>query len=296
MNWLLLLIACLGSVALAIPAQAPGVKIKHQSLNAKESPKLLTVKDLYHKAQAVTVKVISGEVLGSGIVIKRQGQVYTVLTNAHVVRAGNPPYQIQTPDGHIYQSASFKTSDFKGNDLGLLQFRSTGAVYPVASMTASSTLEVGDEVFAGGFPFSAMADKQASSATPNPKLPKNMRKDKFTNKEFVFTMGRVSLVLDKALEGGYQIGYTNNIQKGMSGGPLLNRQGKVVGVNGMHAYPLWSDPYVFKDGSYPQQAMQARIISFSWAIPIDTVAQLAPQFVRPRDSRLSLTHQTFHYE
>jgi hypothetical protein len=29
---------------------------------------------------------------------------YTVLTNAHVLRADNPPYRIQTPDGEIYKA------------------------------------------------------------------------------------------------------------------------------------------------------------------------------------------------
>ncbi|HAJ64669.1 MAG TPA: serine protease, partial [Cyanobacteria bacterium UBA8543] len=66
---------------------------------------------------------------------------------------------------------------------------------------------------------------------------------------FVLTTGQVSLLLNRALVGGYQVGYTNEIQKGMSGGPILNRQGKLVGINGMHKYPLWGDPYIYKDGS-----------------------------------------------
>ncbi|QEI44135.1 hypothetical protein BMF77_04766 [Dolichospermum sp. UHCC 0315A] len=35
-----------------------------------------------------------------------------------------------------------------------------------------------------------------------------------------------SIVLEKALERGYQIGYTNKLEKGMSGGPLLNENGQ----------------------------------------------------------------------
>ena len=78
------------------------------------------------------------------------------------------------------------------------------------------------------------------------------------------------------MEGGYQIGYTNDIEKGMSGGPLLNARGEVVGVNGVHAYPLWGDPYQYKDGSEPNAALREQMSKYSWGIPIDTFKQLAP--------------------
>ncbi|WP_442949135.1 hypothetical protein [Nostoc sp.] len=52
-------------------------------------------------AQAITVKVISKEFLGSGILLRKQDSIYTVLTNAHVLRADDAPYRIQTPDGQI---------------------------------------------------------------------------------------------------------------------------------------------------------------------------------------------------
>jgi len=136
--------------------------------------------------------------------------------------------------------------------LWLLLLSSRGKVYAVASLRSSHTLSEGDRVFAAGFPFDGRG--------------------------FVLTKGRVSLLSDRALEQGYKIGYTNDIQKGMSGGPLLNRQGEVVGINGMHAYPLWGDPYVYKDGSLPSAEVRDRMIVLAFAIPIDTFAQLAPQF------------------
>lgn len=128
----------------------------------------------------------------------------------------------------------------------------------MASLRSSNTLSEGDRVFAAGFPFDGRG--------------------------FVLTKGRVSLLPDRALEQGYKIGYTNDIQKGMSGGPLLNRQGEVVGINGMHAYPLWGDPYVYRDGSLPSAEVRDRMISLAFAIPIDTFAQLAPQFASLPDN------------
>ena len=67
------------------------------------------------------------------------------------------------------------------------------------------------------------------------------------------------------------MGYTNPLEKGMSGGALLNKQGEVVGVNGMHAYPLWDASSVFVDGSQAEGKLHQEIVGLSWAIPIDTV-------------------------
>ncbi len=213
-----------------------------------------SVSQLQQLARAITVKVFSGDTWGSGIVIQKQGQVYTVVTNEHVLVAGNG-HRIQTSDGRVYSARVVKGDRFGGNDLGLLQF-SSAAAYTVATLAASSSLQVGDEVLAAGFPIEG-------------------------NPGFSLAAGQISLLPEKALEQGYQLAYTNDIQKGMSGGPLLNQQGQVVGINGMHAYPLWGDPYVFQDGSLPCPAMRDVMVKSSWAIPIETLARSLPNLSLP---------------
>ncbi|MFQ4141201.1 tetratricopeptide repeat protein [Chlorogloeopsis sp. ULAP02] len=59
----------------------------------------ISTEQLRLKAQAITVKVMSDEFLGSGILLKKNNSIYTIVTNAHVLRSGNSPYWIQTPDG-----------------------------------------------------------------------------------------------------------------------------------------------------------------------------------------------------
>ena len=245
-----LLIACIGCWYTQQPVQSlPVSRSRLIEVNSRrENAQQLTVAQIKNEARVIAVKVLSGYGAGSGILINKQGQIYTILTNNHVLAVGES-HRIQTPDGKIYQGKLVRNRSFDGNDLVLLQFRSTRE-YSVARL-ASSPVAVGDEVFATGFPGQEGSEKRG----------------------FEFLLGTVSFLSPKALVGGYQIGYSNPVEKGMSGGPLLNSRGEVVGLNGMHAYPLWGDPYVFKDGSKPNLPRDLMIES-SWAIPIETFLQL----------------------
>lgn len=266
-----MLVACIGGLSISAPALPPNVRVSVEQPSTQRSGK-----QLQQLAESITVKVLSRGFLGSGILILRQGSVCTVLTNAHVLRSGDPPYQIQTPDGRVYAADLPKDVETKhaksleGNDLALLQFSSPDATYPVASLGSTSTLSVGNEVFAAGFPFDAEGTRDTG---------------------FVFKTGQISLVLDKALEGGYRIGYTNDIEKGMSGGPLLNRAGEVVAINGMHAEPLWGEPYVYQDGTDPEPPLRKQISRYSWGIPIETFVQLVPPSFTATDFRFLLTRR-----
>ncbi|MBD2441054.1 serine protease [Nostoc sp. FACHB-110] len=233
----LILVVCFSSISLALSASVPVVSVSAPSYSAK----------------SITVKVLSQDFLGSGILLRQHRAVYTVLTNAHVIQAGDPPYRVQTPDGKIYTANLPQRLSFGKNDLAVLQFQSADSMYAVASFGSSPT--VGDDVFTAGFPAAEDAGKK---------------------QRFAFTSGKVALVLGKPLEGGYQLGFTNSIKNGMSGGPLLNSQGQVIGINGMQAYPLWDAPSVFVDGSKADERLHQRIIRLSWAVPISKVIQKMP--------------------
>lgn len=246
----------LGIVAWGIEANSSAQQQSHQ----------LSEQQLRQLAQSITVKVIAGEGWGSGILIRRQGQVYTVLTNRHVLEAGNRNiYTIQTPDGQIYPANLVR---IVGLDLGWISFR-TAKDYPIASFKATSTLGVGEEVFAAGFPYDLEPSRSRGLA---------------------FTKGKVSLLSEKAFAGGYQIGVTNPIWKGMSGGPLLDSKGQVLGINGIQSYPLWGNPYVFTDGSVAPKVLQEKMSQLSWAIPTETFLQLEQGF-SPKPMPTSLTPQ-----
>jgi S1-C subfamily serine protease len=245
--------ACLGAVCLAWPSQAqPSVFPGGFSDSAESAPASVDATRLYQVARSISVKVYTGSTNGSGLIIQRQGSVYTMVTNRHVLTPG-APYQVETADGRVYPAEVLENATFGGNDLALLQFSSTQD-YPVASLGAGASLAVGDRVYAGGFP-NGVDPSQAGG--------------------FVFRDGTVTLLPDRALEKGYQLGFTNRIDKGMSGGPLLNDRGEVVGINGMHAYPLWGNPYIYIDGSEPSAATREVMVRSNWAIPMETLVQLA---------------------
>ena len=270
MNWLLQLFVTVTSALLVgiFSQRTYLANINYQALEEERTFPLeqtllntqpvLSPEQLKNKAQSITVKVISGKTWGSGIMIRQQNDLYTVVTNHHVlIFSPDKSYQVQTPDGQIYPAHLLETVDFDKKDLGLVQFRSEQE-YEVISLASLSTLAEGEEVFAAGFPVEIENQEDITG--------------------FYFTDGHIAQFSQLDFGGGYQIGYTNDIKKGMSGGPLLNVRGEVVAINGKHKYPLWGNPYLFSDGSLASEAKKQEMSKLSWAIPIKTFLQLAPQF------------------
>jgi hypothetical protein len=216
--------------------------------------------DLTQKLEDITVKIKVGDVEGtegSGFLIHKTGQVYLVLTNLHVVSSylSDPNINsiaIMTSDGNSYQARLNPHHNFLNYDLAILEFESVKsyvlAKFPYHYLPEP---EVGDIVLGGGFP------SQGSSLNSN---------------IIHIALGRITLKLNKTLEQGYQLGYSNPIVKGMSGGPLINTKGEVVAVNGVHSQPLWGSTR-FDDGSLPCPPLQHLIDQSSWGIPVQALNQ-----------------------
>lgn len=218
---------------------------------------------LQHQLRAISIKILAhGEPIGSGVLLHRHQQVYTVVTNAHVIQAASAPFQLQTHDGQIYASALVRPPTGQNRDLSILRFQAN-RTYAVAKLATASP-KIGDRVWLSGFPLrNVESPTRAAHAPVKPVWGLETLSSDVTH------------ILPVAIAGGYRIGCDRSISKGMSGGPMLDRGGKLVGINGVHANPLWETPEVLEDGSTVGAALQAQIDNSSWAIPIEFVKQYA---------------------
>lgn len=213
----------------------------------------------------ITVRILTKEGGGSGVIIARHGKTYTVLTNEHVVvNDSSNDYSVLTADGRI-NVGRWQRSVRSGNlDLALVQFDSSKS-YKVAILGDSKALFLGDRLYAAGFPNYHFPDTaNYMESTHNWGL-----------KAFLLTTGEVSMLPEKSLPRGYSLGYTNEVRDGMSGGPVLNDRGQLVGINGRLKYPLQGiDAYIFTDGSRPSPELFEQMEALSWAIPIASFKQM----------------------
>jgi S1-C subfamily serine protease len=207
-------------------------------------------------ARAIAVKIVASDFIGTGTIVGFEKGVYTIVSNAHVVNLGKAPYKIITTDRVLHQATLVPHTEFKKYDLAILQFRAPGKKYEVGKLGKSANLQTGDRLFVGGF------TKQAKERDLD---------------DFLVQTGSISLVLKSAMENtGYKIGYTHRIYRGMSGGPVVDETGNLVGINGMLGDPLWKNITKFADGSSACEPLQNLIDRSAFAIAIDDVAALTP--------------------
>ncbi|MBO0351004.1 trypsin-like peptidase domain-containing protein [Phormidium pseudopriestleyi FRX01] len=213
-------------------------------------------------ARLVTVRILTQNGSGSGAIVARRGPTYTVLTNNHVViDTPENGYRLITADGEYHAAWWMPLPQFGNLDLALVQFTSSNS-YRVAEIADSNALSVGDPVYAAGFPawhFNQEGDRLVSIEDTRD----------WGVSAFRVTLGQVQMRSPRSLQGGYQIGYTNDVLLGMSGGPVVDRNGALIGINGKLKYPFQGiNAFIFADGSVPSPQLFEQMEALSWAIPI----------------------------
>jgi len=150
--------------------------------------------------------------LGSGIIVRRAGSTYYVLTNNHVVDSATT-LTVKLGDQRTFTAKVVGTDSRK--DLAVISFEAKDAL-PVADLGDSNTVEVGDLTLAVGNPLGY---------------------------ENTITMGIVSALGRRGPQGQAVSASTDYIQtdaainQGNSGGALVNVRGEVIGINTWIAAP-----------------------------------------------------------
>jgi tetratricopeptide (TPR) repeat protein/V8-like Glu-specific endopeptidase len=179
----------------------------------------LTPEQIQKVARSVVLKIsVEGEeksapIFGSGVLIRKNGTTYTLVTNAHVVCINgsahnckkHKEFSIMTSDQKRYKVKSTAVKNLPGLDLSTIQFQSDRN-YSVASFGDSETVKVDDPIYASGFPS--------------------------VKNSFSFSHGSIIANVKNQITGGYNIFYDASTNKGMSGGGVFNNQGKLVAIHG----------------------------------------------------------------
>ncbi|MGK7892977.1 MAG: GUN4 domain-containing protein [Xenococcus sp. (in: cyanobacteria)] len=160
------------------------------------------------RAKQVTVR-IDGDSFGSGIIIASADNVHTILTNWHIVKdLGN--YVVQTVDGREHQVLTNTTRQLANVDLAILQFTSEQN-YQIAEIGDSNNLLEGQNIYFAGYPGELRTE---------------------SDRVYRFFAANLVGLLTQPNAKGYSLIYDGSAFPGMSGGPVLNDQGQLIGIHG----------------------------------------------------------------
>ena len=203
--------------------------------------------------RSISVKIDSSNNGGSGVIIgKKEANQYLVITNHHVVRGGEN-FTIQTNDGITHQGTLVSNPITSDDDIALLTFLSNNN-YQVANLNSAARGKKEQTVLAVGY----------SAETG----------------ELMIEEGNIKRIPNQPFKEGYQIGYTNNIVSGMSGGAILNIFGDVIGINGISAFPILDAGYEYQDGTQPSAAQIEQYRQLSWGLSLHRLlTQLNPEII-----------------
>jgi tetratricopeptide (TPR) repeat protein len=192
------------------------------------------IADVADKAKQLTVQIVSnsGE-KGSGVMIAKQDNRYTVLTANHVVcqapHSAVPcparTYQVVAPDGNQIIVDPDTIQRQVGVDLAILEFESAGN-YEIATLGTYAPKQE-DEVFVAGF-----SQQRGWQLNPGYVFERNQG----TLEVSFYRLGETGQSLSQtqvSFSDGYELVYTSLTERGMSGGPVMDRQGNVIGLHGL---------------------------------------------------------------
>lgn len=215
-------------------------------------------------AYEVTVQINSsddGDDGGSGVIVGKQGNTYTVITCVHVVESKKfkdkdaSNLSILTHDGKTYPLVIVKKlGTQESSDLAVVSFTSSVS-YSVATIGNSDEAKPGSPVFVSGYPAELGKTKDS--------------------RKFQLNDGPIK---ERLLKGDppfepYTMRYVVRTENGMSGGPVFDADGRVVGIHGQGDQTTYD-----RKGNKAKFGEITRRNNVNAAVPINTFKQLKSQF------------------
>ena len=224
---------------------------------AFSSTKPLSIRDVYQEAAPGVVHITAttktqaqpdpffgipggtqeSRAIGSGFVIDKSGHI---VTNDHVV-AGASSVRVSFSDNESFKARV--VGEDAATDVAVLKVNAPSRALKPLPLGNSDTVQVGDEVVAIGNPLGY--DRSATSG-------------------IVSAVGRSIQAPNQVSTIGHAIQTDAALNHGNSGGPLLNADGQVIGVNAQIA----------------AQSANAGNIGIGFAIPINTVRDVAAELIK----------------
>jgi hypothetical protein len=175
-----------------------------------DNPVVFEAPEVYELAQNITFRIDGGNP-GTGFVVAGQDGTYYLLTASHVV-ASVGEYDITAPSGELYRidadSYEEQITKLPNVDAAIIRLQSDEA-FPVPEMR-TNPVDESSAVYVVGFPGGGQ------------------------DSEIKFEGGLIvsNDLATETLEDGYNLIYNSETLPGMSGGPVLDDQGRIVGIHG----------------------------------------------------------------
>ncbi len=173
------------------------------------------------KARQMTVRIENSGGNGSGVIIAKEGNSYYVLTAKHVLQdyqtnRGFTNHQLITYDQDRHGATA--TIVAEGVDLAVMKF-SSNSNYAVAKLGGYSTKD-DDFAFVGGFPGRDKINSPLWQWQLNPGFISSQ------------ASGKLKTETNQSFSNGYDLIYSSISYGGMSGGPVFDTNGNIIGIHG----------------------------------------------------------------
>jgi len=160
--------------------------------------------DFFGSPRGSEPKEYESKGLGSGVIVRRDGNIFYVLTNNHVAGSATK-ISVKLNDDREFEAKLVGADERQ--DIALVSFESTDKSIPVAKLGNSDAVHTGDLCFAMGAPLG-----YAQSVTQG----------------IISATGRTETNMSNISDF---IQTDASINQGNSGGPLVNIYGEVIGIN-----------------------------------------------------------------